>query len=607
MTDPALTVQNLSVGFKVGNEIRPVLNDLTFDVQAGEIIGIVGESGSGKSTALFAAMNYLADNAEIKEGQVLLQGEDLLSLSRPELDAVRGSNIAMVFQDPTSALNPSMTIGGQIAEGVARHLGIAGQSLKDRVLFWLEKVRLENPNETFFKYPHELSGGQRQRAMIALALAMEPNVLLMDEPTTALDVIVQTHILELVRDLCRETKTGVVFVTHDLGAVAQIADRILVLYAGETMEFGAASQVLQTPCNPYTRGLIAALPKMSARMQPKAIPGSISNDPQRFDTCVFSDRCQSASNICKTTRPAIQTNELGVASRCHFKDPEGSIVQVEEVVSVKQNRTAKSTDIPILAFSAVDVTYRSKPSLSSIFIDRGQYGFVAVNDMSFDLSKDRTLAIVGESGSGKTTIARAVLRLVQPSAGQIFYEGQDLATMSQSELRAFRQKVQIVFQHPTSSLNARKSVLDLVSRPMILAGSNVAKAEKAALAMLNEVGLDESYSKRRPHELSGGEMQRVAIARAFVTEPSLLILDEPTTALDVSVQASVLQLLARLKQEHGCTFLLISHDLAVVRQLADDIIVMRHGYLCESGTVDQIYANPQHEYTRELMESAPSL
>lgn len=607
MSDPVLMVQNLSVGFKVGSEIRPVLNDLTFDVQAGEIIGLVGESGSGKSTALFAAMNYLADNAEIKEGQVLLQGENLLGLSRSELDAVRGSKIAMVFQDPTSALNPSMTVGGQIAEGIARHLGITGQPLKDRVLSWLEKVRLENPKETFFKYPHELSGGQRQRAMIALALAMEPNVLLMDEPTTALDVIVQAHILTLVRDLCRETKTGVVFVTHDLGAVAQIADRILVLYAGETMEFGAAKHVLQTPCNPYTRGLIAALPKMSARMQPRAIPGSISNDPKRFDACVFSDRCQSVINACKTTRPTIQTSDLGVASRCHFKDPEVSIVQAKEVAAVKQNHTANSTDIPILKLSNVDVTYRRAPSLFSIFLDRGKYGFVAVNDMSFDLSKDRTLAIVGESGSGKTTLARAVLRLVQPSAGQIFYEGQDLATLSQSELRAFRQKVQIVFQHPTSSLNARKSVLDLVSRPMILAGSDVAKAEKSARTMLSEVGLDESYSKRRPHELSGGEMQRVAIARAFVTEPSLLILDEPTTALDVSVQASVLQLLARLKQEHGCAFLLISHDLAVVRQLADDIIVMRHGYLCESGTVDQIYANPQHKYTRELLASAPSV
>ena len=607
MAETVLEFKNLTLGFKVGSQIIPVLNSLTFDVRAGEVLGIVGESGSGKSTALFAAVNYLSENARISQGEILLHGQNTLALSRTELDKVRGRRIAMVFQDPTSALNPSMSVGAQIAEGVAHHTGLSGDALHELALDWLQRVHLDGGEATFAKFPHELSGGQRQRVMIALAMAMDPDVLLMDEPTTALDVMVQARILELVKELSRSANIAVILVTHDLAAAAVAADRILVLYAGEIMEIGRSEAVIQHPTNPYTMGLIAALPQLKIRANPRAIPGSISRSPDRFSACVFAERCEDVQDICKTTRPALIGTEGASLSRCHFTDHKSLTVQSEKSAEKVVLSSLSTEAPPILECKDLNVVYKRPFSLSAMFSRQERKGFHAVHDMSFDLYSGQTLAIVGESGSGKTTIAHTALGLIQPASGQFRFNGKDLASLSAAELRAYRQQVQIVFQHPASSLNPRKTILDLVSRPLRLAGMEIDAAHKTASNMLNEVGLDASYHTRFPSELSGGEMQRVAIARAFVTKPKVLILDEPTTSLDVSVQASVLQLLARLQSERNCAFLLISHDLSVVRQLADDIIVMRNGKICESGPIDQIYNAPQHSYTRDLLSAAPSI
>ena len=574
---------------------------MSFDLSPGEVLGIVGESGSGKSTMLFAAMRYLADNGDVPQGSIRLGNRDMLSLDREALDQVRGKRIAMVFQDPTSALNPSMRIGDQIAEGVLRHTSLGTDEARAMALDWMERVQLEDPQSAFRKYPHELSGGQRQRVMIALALALEPDVLLMDEPTTALDVVVQAHILKLVRKLAVEEQLALVFVTHDLGAVAEVADRILVLYAGEAMEVGTTSEVLRSPSHPYTRGLLAALPKLTRKEPTVAIPGSITVDPGRFNACIFSERCPHADKKCRTERPALTSDGQRPVSRCHF--PPFEPVQTGPD-AVRPNEAASSVQPTLLELSSVSLRYRLKAQGLSALNPWASRHFEAVRDVSFTLPRKGSLAIVGESGSGKSTIARAILGLMPVAEGTLTYDGTSLSDFTASQMRQYRRKVQIVFQHPTSSLNPRKRIIEQVARPVWLSGRSREEGIESAGRMLASVGLDGSFHDRMPSALSGGQLQRVAIARAFVTEPELLLLDEPTTALDVSVQAGILELLAELKEQQGCTFLLISHDLAVVRQIAQDVLVLKRGNVCEAGDVDQVFEEPQHEYTRALLGAA---
>ncbi len=601
MADTVLSVRDLSIEFDVGGIARPAVRDLSFDLSAGEVLGIVGESGSGKSTILFAIMRYLADNARVPNGSIRVGTQELLTLSRRELDHFRGNRIAMIFQDPTGALNPSMRVGDQIAEGILRHQTLTVAEARAKTMSWMARVQLETPKLTYAKFPHELSGGQRQRVMIALALAMEPDVLLMDEPTTALDAVVQAHILELVRTLAVEENLALVFVTHDLAAIAKVADRILVLYAGELMENGPANLVLNNPSHPYTQALLKAMPKLDWSEPALAIPGMISEAVDRFSACVFVDRCAQVKEKCRTTRPKLEPRRNGVVSRCHFQPFKPKLSarppRVEISIPVKDSSS-------ILQLNNVTLEYPLKGVGLSGFLPWEAKQFQAVRDVSFNVPANGALAIVGESGSGKSTIARAILGLMPVARGTLIFGGEDIAQFSRTRLREFRQMVQIAFQHPTSSLNPRKRILHQVARPVLLAGQTRDAGLQAAEEMLSAVGLNASFHDRMPASLSGGQLQRVAIARAFVSCPKLLILDEPTTALDVSVQAGILELLVELKLNTGCTFLLISHDLAVVRQIAQDILVLKGGVVCETGDIDQVFSNPQHEYTKTLLNAA---
>ncbi len=611
MPDPLIEIRNLTVSFAVGGVLLPAVKELTLTLQPNEVVGLVGESGSGKSTALLAVMNYLPGNAVVETGSIVHGGIDLLRADRATLDRIRGRRIAMIYQDPTTALNPAMTVGAQIAEVLTRHLGMDGERARRRTHELLGLVQLDDPPRIAAAFAHQLSGGMQQRVMIAMALSGEPDVLLMDEPTTALDVIVQAHVLELVRSLHRQIRSAIVFVSHNLAAVAQLADRIGVLYAGELMELGPATQVLDHPSNPYTRGLIAAVPRIGARQLPRGIPGTASREPARFAHCVFLDRCAFAADLCRATRPSlVPLGSGGHVSRCHFAAEPSRIGAGPSELAERAERAMRVTGegadnaVPLLEVSALSVEYRRRAG----FLGLGRPHVVrAVREVSFRLPRRRVLAVVGESGSGKSTLARALLRLEPKVQGRIVFEGADVHALDAGHLRAYRRRAQIVFQNPTSSLNPRKRVADIVARPLVLHGVARDDRRRRVIATLRAVGLTETYLERFPEQLSGGEKQRVALARAFVTEPLLVVLDEPTTALDVSVQATILELLLEQKERTGCAYLLISHDLAVVRQVADEVMVMRDGEVCESGTAEQIFTRPAHPYTRELLAAVPDL
>ena len=530
-----LSIDHLTIAFPGPDGPATVVKDVTLSLGRGEILGLVGESGSGKTTLLMAITNYLPAGARRLSGTISLGGRDLLGAARADLDMVRGRRIAMVYQDPTSALNPTMPIGRQAIEVRTRHFGEGAAVARRRLADLFREVGLEDAERIGHSYPHEISGGQRQRVMIAMALAGEPDVILMDEPTTALDVIVQARLLRLIGELRTRRGLSVLFVSHDLGAVATVADRVAVLYRGEVMEVGPVAEVLTHPRSDYARRLLQSVPRL--------------------------DRAP--------VRPA----------------------------------EASPPEAPLLEGVALSVDYAAPGLLARLRSRRVR----AVRLVSFALHPGRVLAVVGESGSGKSTLARALLRLLPVSSGRVSFKGADIAKMSGQELRRFRREVAIVFQNPTGSLNPRKRVRDIVARPLIVQGQRAAEAHATAGEMLAAVGLPAAFLSRYPAQLSGGEKQRVAIARAFVTNPSLIILDEPTTALDVSVQAAILALLAELKARTRCAYLFISHDLAVVSRMADDILVMRNGEACETGPVLPVFSAPQHAYTRSLLDAAVTL
>ena len=527
-----IEVSRLTIAFPGPAGLASVISEVAFGLKPGEILGLVGESGSGKTTVLMSIVNYLPPNAIRVSGTVTFEGQDLLQAGRRDLDALRGRRIAMVYQDPTSALNPRMRIGRQAIEVRLRHFGESPEVAHACVADLFRQVGLDDGERILRSYPHEISGGQRQRVMIAMALAGEPDILLMDEPTTALDVIVQARLLKTIRDLRTRTGLSVLFVSHDLGAVATVADRVAVLYHGKVMELGPVSEVLRQPRSDYARRLLAAVP----RIEPK---------PRAAEAVVAAG-------------PGLEVRDLSVR------------------------------------YGGLSLLGRGKA------VD-------AVRRVSFALPPNRVLAVVGESGSGKSTLARAILGLTPVRAGGVHFAGEDVLRMSGAKLRRFRRDVQMVFQNPTGSLNPRKRIRDIIARPLIASGRPAAEAHVIAAQTLALVGLQASYLSRFPQQLSGGEKQRVAIARAFVTDPALVLLDEPTTALDVSVQASVLALLEELKARTRCAYLFISHDLAVVSRMADDVLVMRAGEVCEAGPVAQVFSAPQHPYTASLLDAAVTL
>jgi len=523
-----LSLDSVSVRLPKNADRPHAMSEISLALQPNEILCVVGESGSGKSMTANTVMRLLPPGVDIDGGRILFEGRDLASLGEAEMRKVRGAGIAMIFQEPMTALNPLRTIGDQIGEMFELHSDLAKAQIRDRVQALLEEVRIPDPAAAAKAYPHELSGGQRQRAMIAMALALDPKVLIADEPTTALDVTTQAQILELIRDLQKRKGTAVLFITHDFGVVAEIADRVAVMSQGRIVEQGTAEAVLENPQHPYTKQLIAAVPPLKA-------------PPPR---------------------------ELS---------PE-----------------------PILTIEHVSKTYRTGG-----FLGRGQRITHAVKDVSLVLPKGATLGIVGESGSGKSTLARCLVRLIDPESGSIRIGGTDLASLSKSELRAATRHIQMVFQDPFASLNPRRKAGEAVAQGLIVHGRSRPEAMIRAKELFTLVGLDPAATDRYPHEFSGGQRQRIGLARALALEPRVLVADEPVSALDVSVQAQVLTLLAELRQRLGLSIVFITHDLRVAAQVCDLVAVMKNGEVVEAGPIGEVFGNPQHAYTKALLASIP--
>ncbi len=551
-----LSVKNLTTSFRVDDEWKTVVRDLSFEVRAGETVAIVGESGSGKSVTSLSLMRLLDPRNSRIEGSVSLNGKDILSLSEGEMRHVRGNDVAMIFQEPMTSLNPVFTIGRQISEVLVRHKGLNTLQAREETIRLLEKVRIPNAASRFDEYPHQFSGGMRQRVMIAMALASRPKLLIADEPTTALDVTIQGQILDLIKTLQEEEGMAVLFITHDMAVVAEIADRTIVMFRGDQVETGQTADIFHRGTHPYTRALLAAIPKLGSMKGHEK--------PLRF--------------------PSVDMTTGAV----------GQSVEVEDTV------TGGMT--PILSV---------KNLVTRFAIRSGMFGRVtgavhAVENISFDLFQGETLSLVGESGCGKSTTGRSITRLVEPLSGDISLDGYDVLKLDPSGLRAMRRSVQMIFQDPFSSLNPRMTVGAAVAEPMIKhRTATSAEARKNAADLLERVGLSPAMMDRYPHEFSGGQRQRVAIARALALNPKVIVADESVSALDVSIKAQVCNLLLDLQQQFKIAFLFISHDMAVVERVSHRVAVMYLGEIVEIGPRADIFANPQHPYTRKLMEAVP--
>ncbi len=566
-TLPLLSIQKLSVDFISESGTARAVNNISLDVNKGEIVAIVGESGSGKSVTSLSILGLLPKPpAHYPEGKIIFtensNSVDLLRLSTKELQAIRGAKISMIFQEPMTSLNPVLKCGEQVMEALLVHKKLSKKEAKKRTIFWFEKVKLPNPETLFNRYPHQLSGGQKQRVMIAMAMCCGPQLLICDEPTTALDVTVQQTVLQLIKELQQEQKMGVIFITHDLGVVAEIASRVVIMYKGEVVEEGATENIFQNPKHQYTKALIACRPGL----HPKG---------ERLPTV--------ADFLEKKTKDEGQKEEGG-------KQGTENVEKTNEVLAEVQDLTVKF------------------PNKISLFGKPLSF-FTAVNDVSFVVYKNETLGLVGESGCGKTTVGRTLLGLVEPSAGKIVYNGTDITQLSKGQVKSLRKNVQLIFQDPYSSLNPRLTIESAIAEPMAVAGIETSAKErrKKVAELLDKVSLPSSAMRRYPHEFSGGQRQRIVIARALGLNPDFLVCDESVSALDVSVQAQVLNLLNDLKNGLGLTLLFISHDLSVVRYMCDRVLVMQAGVIVESGQAQDIYSHPKNEYTKTLLAAVPKL
>ena len=556
---PILSVQNLSIAFKSSTGLNEVLHGISYDLFPNEILGIVGESGSGKSVASLAVMGLLpSKKSVIIAGEISFQNEDILHYTQSQLETLRGQKIAMIFQEPMSALNPSMRCGTQVEEILLQHTTTTQKEAKAEVLRLFDAVKIPAPIETFEKYPHEISGGQQQRVMIAMAIACKPDILIADEPTTALDVTVQKDIIALLKTLQEESKMSVIFISHDLALVSEIADRIVVMYKGTIVESGATLSVFKTPKEDYTKALIGARPTLKSRL--KQLP-------------TISDFLSNTISM--------------------------------QVIS-KADRAEKHKEIysqaPLLEVINLEKTYFSNAS----FFEK-KTAFKAVGAVSFKVYSGETVGLVGESGCGKSTLGIAILQLDKATAGTLKYKGNDITNLSKKELRSLRKEIQIIFQDPYASLNPRLTVGEAIMEPMkvhkLFSSDNERKVK--TIEVLEKVGLEAAHFDRYPHEFSGGQRQRIGIARTIAVEPKLIICDESVSALDISVQAQVLNLLNTLKEDYGFTYIFISHDLAVVKFMSDQLLVMNKGNIEELGEADAIYESPQKAYTKALIDAIP--
>ncbi|MCP3670408.1 MAG: ABC transporter ATP-binding protein [Gammaproteobacteria bacterium] len=605
MSDPLLRIKNLKTW--LGSKDNPVkaVDGVDLEIRKGETFALLGESGCGKSMTALTMMRLLPTSGRILDGSVMLGDTDILSLPEASMRSERGGRMGMIFQEPNTSLNPVLTIGDQIAESVKVHAGAVKSEINSIVVDLLKAVGIPDPERRVREYPHQLSGGMKQRVMIAIALAGKPELLIADEPTTALDVTIQAQVLRLLKDLQQETGMAIMLITHDLGVVSEVADRIAVMYAGQIIEVATREEFFNDPKHPYSRKLFESLPGKARRGQPLAvIEGTVPALNQEFKGCRFADRCEEVMDMCHNQIPV--WSEIGEAQgiRCHLHNMDVvPVANIRKPVVQQPEEINKKPSTPLLSVDDLKVHF---PIQKGVL--RRTVGHVkAVDGVSMDITTGHTLALVGESGCGKTTVGKGILQLIRPTAGSAIFDGNELTELKGEALRKRRSDMQIIFQDPMASMNPRMLVGDIIAEGMQAQriGNNRQERSERVNDLLSKVGLSVDAAKRYPHEFSGGQRQRICVARALAVEPMLIVCDEPTSALDVSVQAQILNLLKQLQDDLDLSYLFITHDISVVAYLAHEVAVMYLGRIVERGTVQEVLESPQHPYTKALLSAVP--
>ncbi len=616
MGQPVIKVTNLGLAYETRKGLVHAVRDVSFEIHRGETLGLVGESGCGKSTVAYGLVGYLGRNGRVVHGDILFQSQSLVGRNPEELRKLRGDQLAMVYQDPMTSLNPVLRIGEQMIEVLTVHRGLAAEAARARCVEMLGRVYMPDPAKVLERYPHQISGGQQQRVVIAMALLNNPALLVMDEPTTALDVTVEAAVLDLIADLRRDFDTAILFISHNMGVIARVSDRVGVMYAGELVELATVQDVFERPQHPYTQGLIRCLPKLgrnktSSILYP--IRGRVPPPGNLPPGCVFEPRCDYARDVCRAQRPALRALTASTAqphfTRCLFSEEIDSTAWRPPEGLVPQLSAGRAVDNagPILQLNELKTYYRHPDSSPLSLIGLGKREYVkAVDGVSFTVPRGLTLGVVGESGCGKSTLIKAVIGLESITGGKAEFMGFDINRQVNARDLTTIKELQMVFQNPDATMNPAYTVGQQIERPLrrfkIVPRDQV---REEVIRLLRAVKLDEHYYDRLPRQLSGGEKQRVGIARAFAGRPDLVLCDEPVSALDVSVQAAVLNLLLEIQQEQGTTLIFISHDLSVVRFMADQVAVMYLGQVMEIGPAEDIYAPPYHPYTESLLAAIP--
>ncbi|MBI1248418.1 dipeptide ABC transporter ATP-binding protein [bacterium] len=596
MNNILLHVDNLRTYFH-GEETVKAVDGISFSLAEGETLGIVGESGSGKSVTSLSIMQLLARSAKIEGGSISFLGTDLVRLPDPAMRKIRGKDISMIFQEPMTSLNPVFTVGSQVMEAIQLHQQTSWKEARQKTIDLFDEVGIPEPDKRVDYYPHQMSGGQKQRVMIAMALSCNPKLLIADEPTTALDVTIQAQILDILRRLRDDRGMSILFITHDLGVIAEIADHVLVMYRGKIVENGNIQQIFENPKHPYTKGLLACRPRLDTTF--RRLP-TVSDFMQSKTTA-------SGIEITEKKLPQEEFDKLMSRGRGRLLHPKPSLKQMGHEWRDGQysadTKCVAEDEAPLLSVRDLKVHF---PIRKGIF-SRIKGHVKAVDGINFDVYRGQTLGLVGESGCGKTTTGRAILRLIKATGGNVVFEGTDIRSLRGQALREMRKRIQIIFQDPYGSLNPRMTIESAIREPMIIQkiGSSKKEQQERAAQLMTEVGMNPDFLRRYPHEFSGGQRQRICIARALAVEPDFLVCDESVSALDVSVQAQVLNLLKDLQEKRGLTYIFISHDLSVVKFMADMMAVMNEGKIVEFGPAEAIYADPQQEYTRNLISATP--
>jgi peptide/nickel transport system ATP-binding protein len=612
MGQPVVQIKNVAIAYETRYGDVTAVRDVTFDLHRGETLGIVGESGCGKSTLAYALMRYLGKNGKVTHGDIIFQGQSMLTRSQEELRQLRGDQLAMVFQDPMTSLNPVLRIGEQMTEVLEVHRGTSKEDAWQQCVDMLRQVNMPDPERVMDRFPHQISGGQQQRVVIAMAMLNNPAVLVMDEPTTALDVTVEATVLDLVNNLRHNFDTAILLISHNMGVIARVSDRVGVMYAGELVELADVGEIFNNPRHPYTQGLIHCLPKLGRSKEASIlypIRGRVPSPNNLPPGCLFEPRCDYARDVCTQERPQLRALKPGHVTRCLFSeeiDP-NEWQPPEELAPISMDNGADGSDEPLLTLDNLR-TYYNHPSNSALsLVGLGKKEYVkAVDGISLEVLRGKTLGVVGESGCGKSTLVKTIIGLEEKTGGRAEFMGFDIGAKVSDRDMNLIQELQMVFQNPESTMNPSYTVGQQIERPLkrfkIVPKDQI---RDEVIRLLQAVKLDEFYIDRSPRQLSGGEKQRVGIARALAGRPDLILCDEPVSALDVSVQAAVLNLLLEIQREFGTTMMFIAHDLSVVRIFSDFIAVMYLGQVVEFGSAENIYAPPYHPYTEALLSAVP--